>query len=561
LSGIGRGWVEAAGCSAAALPARLAVVQGFSLQRAGAAPAAQATQASGHSLRQQTLHLDIHTARWRFAGQDAGRFLMRCALDVLTHRPVPAALLGALLLLTGCAGLAPPPPTPQFAALPTAWAGVSAAPGPSAASQSLLAWWQQFNDPLLTTLVTQALTANTSVRSAQAALRQARALQDVAAAGLAPTLTTSGNAQRVRASGSSNNRFGASLDASWEIDLFGGQRAGLAASTANADASAASLGDVQVSLAAEVALAYISLRNAQARLAIAEANLASQQETLQITRWRLQAGLVDSLQAEQAQAASEQTRAGLSPLQTALAQARHALAVLTGQPPTALDAVLATVAPVPQPSATLALAGPADTLRQRPDVRAAELRLAAEWARLAQADAALRPSLRLGGALGLNALTLGGLGNGGAVAGSLLAGITLPLFDGGALRGQQRAQQAVLDQAQEAWRASVLAALQEVENALVALQGDRTRLQRLQAAAQAASNAATLANQRYRSGLVDFQTVLDTQRSQLSAQDSLAATAADLAADHVRLYKSLGGGWAAAPINAPAPGTAPTSTP
>ncbi len=506
----------------------------------------------------------MHAARWRFAGQDAGHFLMRCALDMLIRRPVPAALLGTLLLLTGCAGLAPPPPTPQLTALPTAWAGAPTATVQASAPQSLLAWWQQFNDPLLSDLVQQALAANTGVRSAQAALRQARALQDVAAAGLGPTLTTSGNAQRARASGSSNNRFGASLDASWEIDLFGGQRAGLAASTASADASAASLGDVQVSLAAEVALAYISLRNAQARLAIAEANLASQQETLQITRWRLQAGLVDTLQAEQAQAAAEQTRAGLPPLQTTLAQARHALAVLTGQPPAALDAVLAASAPVPQPAATLALAGPADTVRQRPDVRAAELRLAAEWARLAQADAALRPSLRLSGSLGLSALTLGGLGNGSAVASSLLAGLTLPLFDGGALRGQQRAQQAALDQAQEAWRASVLSALQEVENALVALQGDRDRLQRLQAAAQAASNAATLANQRYRSGLVDFQTVLDTQRSQLSAQDSVAATTADLAADHVRLYKSLGGGWTDAPVTTPggwADGAAPAPAP
>ncbi len=468
----------------------------------------------------------------------------------------PIALLVTCLLLAGCASLAPPP-EPRLDALPATWAGSPAGGKPATTPQSLLAWWQQFNDPLLTALVTEALQANTGVRSAQAALRQARALQDVAAAGLGPTLTGSADAQRSRAglgsSGSSNNRFGASLDASWEIDLFGGQRSALAASTASADASAASLGDVQVSLAAEVALAYIGLRNAQARLAIAEANLASQQETLQITRWRQQAGLVDMLQAEQAQAAAELTRAGLPPLQTTLAQSRHALAVLTGQPPAALDARLAASAPVPQPAATLALAGPADTLRQRPDVRAAELRLAAEWARLAQADAALKPSLRLSGALGLSALTLGGLGSGSAVAGSLLAGLTLPVFDGGALRGQQRAQQAVLDQAQEAWRASVLTALQEVEDALVALRSDQDRLQRLQAAAQAATHAATLANQRYRSGLVDFQTVLDTQRSQLGAQDSLATTAADLAADHVRLYKSLGGGWADMPAADPRP--------
>lgn len=468
---------------------------------------------------------------------------MRCALDVLTHRPVPAALLGALLLLTGCAGLAPLPPTPQFAALPTAWAGVSAAPGPSAASQSLLAWWQQFNDPLLTTLVTQALTANTSVRSAQAALRQARALQDVAAAGLAPTLTTSGNAQRVRASGSSNNRFGASLDASWEIDLFGGQRAGLAASTANADASAASLGDVQVSLAAEVALAYISLRNAQARLAIAEANLASQQETLQISQWRLQAGLVTSLVTEQARAATAQTAAQVPALEASMAQARHALAVLTGQPPGALEDALRTPRPLPAPPQALALAFPAETLRQRPDVRVAEERVAAALARVQQADAARYPDFRLSGSLGLSALTLGTLTSGAAVAQSLLAGVSFPVFDGGARRAQVRVQQAVAEQARLSYEATVWTALTDVEDALVQMRGDRARLVQLRIAAEAAVNAALLAQDRYTGGLIDFQAVLETQRTQLATEDAVASTAASLSADHVRLYKALGGGW------------------
>jgi NodT family efflux transporter outer membrane factor (OMF) lipoprotein len=475
--------------------------------------------------------------------------------------PTSAALLGAVLLLGGCASIQPPP-APQLTGLPATWSGAGPAADAAAAhnaQNALLAWWRQFNDPLLTDLVTTALDANTGVASARAALRQARALQDVATAGLGPTVTGSADAQRSRASNSTANRFGAGLDASWELDLFGANRSGRDAAAASAQASAASLGDVQVSLAAEVALAYLTLRSGQARLAIAEANLAAQQETLQIASWRLQAGLADSLAAEQAQAAAAQTAATLPPLRTAIAQARHALAVLTGQPPAALDARLATAAPLPQPAATLALAGPADTLRQRPDVRAAEWRLAAEWARLAQADAALKPSFRLSGSLGLSALTLGGLTSGGAVAASLLGGLTLPVFDGGALRAAQRAQQAVLDQAQQTWRASVLAALQEVEDALVALRSDTERQQRLQAAASAATNAATLAGQRYRSGLVDFQTVLDTQRSQLSAQDALASSAADLAADHVRLYKSLGGGWANTAADTPP--TPATSTP
>jgi outer membrane protein, multidrug efflux system len=216
---------------------------------------------------------------------------------------------------------------------------------------------------------------------------------------------------------------------------------------------------------------------------------------------------------------------------------------LTGQPPADLTAALTTTLPIPQAADDLVLSFPADTLRQRPDVRAAEERIAAALARVAQADAARKPSFRIGGSLGLSALTLGALTDGASVVSSLLAGVTLPIFDGGAARATLRAEQAALEQAQEAYRASVLSALQDVEDALVALRGDRERLLRLNLAAESARNAALMARQRYDSGLVDFQVVLETQRSQLGTQDSVASTQADLAADHVRLYKALGGGW------------------
>ena len=335
----------------------------------------------------------------------------------------------------------------------------------------------------------------------------------------------------------------ASLDASWEPDIFGSNRSALAASAATASASAASLGDVQVSIAAEVALNYIALRGAQARLAIAEANLASQLETLQITQWRLQAGLVTSLEAEQARAAAAQTRALLPALQTSIQQARHAIAVLTGQPPAALATVLASASAIPQAADDLALSIPAETLRQRPDVRAAEYQVTAAAARVAEAEAARLPSFKLGGSIGLNALTLAGLTHGATVVSTLLASVSLPLFDGGARRAQVRAQQAALEQSQVAYQGTVLTALKDVENALVALQGDRERLLRLQQAAEAAANAALMARQRYSGGLIDFQIVLETQRTQLNTQDSVASARADLGADHVRLYKALGGNW------------------
>ena len=454
-----------------------------------------------------------------------------------------------LVALSGCATLASQKSEPALVDVPAAWSATDVAA--DAGKASLIAWWTRFDDPLLARLVSEALQANASVASAQAALRQARALRDVASAALYPTLGSSASAQRSRGGtgasstggASTNNLFQAGLDANWELDIFGVNRSALNASDAVARASAASLGDVQVSIAAEVALAYIGLRSAQARLAIAEENLASQRETMQITRWRLQAGLVTALDVEQARALAEQTGALVPALQTSIAQTRHALAVLAGQPPAALADVLRASTPVPQARDDLALSVPAETLRQRADVRAAEFQVMAAAARVSQAEAARLPSFSIGGSLGLSALTLGTLTNGASVVSSILGSVTLPLFDGGALRAQVSAQQAALDQARQSWRAAILAALTDVEDALVALRGDRVRLTRLSDAAEAASNAAALARQQYASGLVDFQTVLETQRTQLNTQDSVASARADVGSDHVRLYKALGGGW------------------
>ena len=231
------------------------------------------------------------------------------------------------------------------------------------------------------------------------------------------------------------------------------------AGDATTRASAASLGDVQVSIAAEVALDYIALRGTQARLAIAIDNLASQQDTSQITQWRLQAGLVSSLEAEQARTAAEQTSAQVPVLRTSIEQTLHALAVLTGQPPAALSAVLAAAAPVPQAADDLALNIPAETLRKRPDVRAAEHQVVAAMARVSQAQAQSLPDFRLSGVLSANGLVLGALTHGGSVVSALVAGVSMPLFDGGAARAQVRSQQAAVEQAHAGYQAAVLTAL------------------------------------------------------------------------------------------------------
>jgi NodT family efflux transporter outer membrane factor (OMF) lipoprotein len=468
--------------------------------------------------------------------------LSRTESPAVTRRSAPlhtsiVAIIGVPALCACVTHTAPMVAVPAVD-VPAGWA--AAQPTGNARAE----WWWQFDDPMLGTLVERALEANTSVGTARAALLQARAFRDSAAAGLWPTVDASASAQRGTSGGhSTGSRYAAGVDASWAPDIFGAARNALAASDAAVSASAARLGDVQVAIAAELGLDYILLRSAQARHAIAAENLASQQETLQITRWREQAGLVSSLETQQAIAAVEQTRAALPALQTAIDQASHALAVLVGQPPGALLLQLSATVAVPRVSGTLAMSIPAETLRQRADVRAAEYDVAAAQSRVAQADAERWPGFSLGGSLGLSALGSDALTRSDSVVSTLLASVRLPLFDAGARRANVRAEQAALAQAQQAYRATVLGALRDVEDALVALRDDRLRLASLVTAADAATSAALLARQRNGSGLVDFQTVLQAERTQFGAQDSVASGNAAVSSDHVRLFLALGGGW------------------
>ncbi len=499
-------------------------------------------------------------AQRRVDGMRCARGFFRPVRPLVSHPLTARALaVGFALALGGCAAFAPVPAAPiaPRVEVPARWSQAGAPQGADA--ESLASWWQRFDDPLLSELIARALEANPRIESAQAALRQSRAVRDVAVAQQGPTLGASGSLQRARSGNSdSESRVGLALDAAWELDLFGAARSAVAGRDAAIRARTATLGDTQVTVAAEVALNLIDLRSAQARLALANANATSQQETLQLTQWRVQAGLATSLESEQARAALQQTLAQRAPLATVERQALHALAVLCGQAPAALEGLLRTPAAVPQAPADLALSLPADTLRQRADLRAAEADVDAALSAVAEADAARKPSLRLAGSLGLNALSFGGLGAGAALAANVLAGLSAPLFDGGAGVAQVRVQQEVLASARAAYRSALLTALQEVENALVALRNDQERLARLQQASEAAANAALLARQRYSSGLIDFQVVLETQRTLLGTQDGAAAARAEIARDHVRLYKALGGGWRADALDAATATTGPT---
>lgn len=459
--------------------------------------------------------------------------------------------IAAAIMLSACSGLGPNAAGTASKAttavqIPDQWTQAQA--NPQQAATALAAWWDRFSDPQLTALITQALHSNTTVRSAQAALAQAKALANAQQAGLGPALAGSGSAQRSQSgANSASNRFQLGFDASWEPDIFGRNRNAASASDADEQASAANLANIEVSLAAEVAANYINLRSLQSRLLIAQKNLSSQEETLQIARWRAQAGLASSLDVEQSLGAVAQTRAQLPALLSSAAQTQNALAVLTGQAPGSLNAALSKAAPIPQAPDGLALAFPAQTLRQRPDVRAAESRIDAALARLAVADAARYPSIKLGGSLSLSAMTLGTLTDGASLLRALLTSVSLPLYDGGARDAQVRAQEAALAQAQANYQGSVLTALQDVEDALAGLKGDAERLGQLQAAQRAAASAELLARQRFQSGLIDFATLLTAQRALLSAQDSVASAQSSLGTQHVKLYKALGGGWQPTP--------------
>lgn len=471
---------------------------------------------------------------------------------IVLIRFIPSfSLVGVALsvaVLGGCSAL--PAVGPDYVrpvtTLPDAWT----APQGAGQDAALETWWRQFGDPQLDQLVDAALAGSADLRQAEARLRQARAARQQAVSGLFPTLSTSAGVARNRYASAVSavpprTTWDAGFDASWELDLFGGTRRGVETASAELEASAASLANVRVSLVAEVAQNYVELRLYERRLAIARANLASQAETLQITEWRGQAGLVSGTDVAQARTSLAQTRATIPDLEVSLAGAANRLAVLTGQPPGSLQARLAGDGRLPVLPAGVASGIPADVLRQRPDLIVAERTLAAETARVGQKLAQRFPSLNLAASFGWQAFSLPGLGSAGSLARSASGSLAATLFDAGRLEAAVDVQTAVQAEALAAYQAAVLAALEEVENALTAYAADRERVDARRTAAASAQEAAVLARDQYQAGLADFQKVLETQRTQLSAEDSLALAEGSMRTNLIKLYKALGGGWQA----------------
>lgn len=430
--------------------------------------------------------------------------------------------------------------------LPVSWRHAAGFPTASP-DRDLANWWSSFGDPQMTRLIREALAGNRDLASAIARVRQAQAQRDAQRASLFPSV----NYDAARSSGKtwidngadrSSTAYSAGLSASWEADFFGKNRQSVLAASAEVEAAKENLHSAQASLASEVALAYLDLRAAEERLEIVKRSLTTREETTQLASWRAQAGEIDQLELRQAESSLESARSQIASQEQNIAQTKNRLALLCGRAP---GGISTGSGDVPSPARRLAVGIPADTIRQRPDVRGAGYQWVAAVARTKSAEADRLPSLRLSGSLGVDTLKGNKLFNPETIATGLVAGISGPIFDAGRIRANIVAQGAAEEQALLSYESAVLTALSEVEDALIACRRTGERLATLERAAFAAKEASKLASQKYRAGVIDITTVLDTQRSDLALEESVAAVKADRAAAHIQLYKALGGGWSA----------------
>lgn len=470
----------------------------------------------------------------------------------LRRHALAYAVAGLATLLAGCA-VGPDFRTPE---LPQAGAQFARAEPSAVLKQaspetgSDAAFWRQFQDAQLTQLVEQALRANQDLRAALARLDAAQALLRESRLDQLPTLTLSGQALQQRRSESqamggprSQRSYSAGINASWELDLFGRVRRNIEAGSAELRASAADMAALQVAIAAQVAASYADLRGWQQRLQLAEANAANQQDTLRLVQLRLAHGSGTDFDLARAQAQLETTRSRIPVLQARIAVAQHRLAVLTGQVPEALIAALNAPAALPQLPETIAPGTPAELLRRRPDVAAAEARLHAATARVGVTTAELFPRLSLGGLLGSSALSTGALFEAGSASRSVFLGVDWSFLDVGRVRARIAASEAGAQVALAQYQQSVLLALEDTENALVLLTRTRSEDAHLAQAAEQRARAEQLAQRRYRLGSVGLYEVLDAQRDLYAAQDAAADSRVRGLRAAVALYQALAGGW------------------
>jgi NodT family efflux transporter outer membrane factor (OMF) lipoprotein len=414
-------------------------------------------------------------------------------------------------------------------------------------------WWKRFHDPILDKLIAEAMTGSPDIKTALARIAESRGERSVQLSELLPSVSgkTSDRIQRRDEQSTDlvtrSETYNLSLDMSWQIDLFGKQLQNLKASTKDVEQTIENFYAAQVTLASDVASAYITLRGAQARLEVVQRNVETRSETTEMTRWKQEAGISDMLELQQANSTLEQARASIPSIKQTISETKNQLAVLCGQTPGKLDSLLDRSHALPAVPAKIATGIPAEALNNRPDVRAAIDGVLAAYHRKTAAELERLPTIDLSGSLGLEALRIGTIFSpesaARTLAGSLLASLSQPIFEGGRITANIHISEAQAKQQVYAYESTVLTALSEVENALVAIRRTTERLEVLRKADDAASEASELATRQYEAGSTDLLTVLDVQRTQLSVEEDRAVTEADQLNAYVQLYKSLGGGW------------------
>ncbi|MBZ5623104.1 MAG: efflux transporter outer membrane subunit [Acidobacteriia bacterium] len=476
-------------------------------------------------------------------------------------------MLVTLLALAAAHGATLPKAGPNYrppkTSVPPAYEQQGGATG-TTTGPALSGWWTTLNDAELTVLIERAAGRNLDLKVAASRILEARAARRISRSALLPNVVSSSNLDRVRGGltsglfnvnqGSSNllapfetNVVQSGFDASWEIDFAGGRRRALEAATADVAALEEARRDTLVRLMAEVARNYAELRGYQRRLDITQRNIQLQQDSLDLTRVRAEAGLGTQLDVERQAAQLESTRALVPSLETAEIQAIHRLGVLLGEDPGNLLNELTLVKTLPAAPPDVPVGLPADLLRRRPDIREAEARVAGDTARVGVARADLFPKILLTGASGRQGTSFSALSFGAGNFFSFGPAITLPIFSGGKIRANIEAERQRLEQALIQYRSTVLGALEETENALVAYGRQKQRRDNLVASVEASRQATGLASELYTRGLSDFLSVLDAQRQQLAAEDDLAQSDTTVITDLIALYKALGGGWEVAP--------------
>ncbi|MEW5979304.1 MAG: efflux transporter outer membrane subunit [Acidobacteriota bacterium] len=473
---------------------------------------------------------------------------------------------GLLIVLAGCT-VGPTHQRP-LVSVPERWT-VESTRGTSNKAAESEAWWSSFQDTTLDSLVQRAMSRNLDFKLAIERVREARAARGVARSDYLPSLDAEASAIRlrgginqgvIRAVPSSSrpdarpnlispfetNVFQGNVSALWELDVFGGVRRGVEAATADVAAAEENRRDVLVIVAGDVGQAYAQLRGFQRRLEIANQNIDTQQETLELTRARAQAGLATELDVSRAAAQLEATRAVVPSLLSGIEVAIHRLSVLLGEEPGALRKELETPGAIPTATPDVQVGLPSDLLKRRPDIRRAEAQLAAATARVGEARAELFPRFVLTGTAGRQATQLSGLTLGLGNFFSVGPGIRLPLFNGGRIRSHIAVQSARQREAAIRYHSAILNALEEVQNALVNYSQEQERRDRLSEAVQHSQLAVHLATEQYRAGLVDFLSVLEAQGQLYVTEDQWVQSQTRVTSDVIALYRALGGGWIAA---------------